>query len=224
MTQELSENQKRKIEEEENYRQELRQHLNYKPDSSKKHGCLWSFIAFGLIILIIASFSGGKKGTSQQKEASGSAAISSEEETKRKEEEKQRKITELGDTFCKERSGPYARYVNIDDFILMFEKAGEIVNLRPVGNKPPEKDKCEKVMKLCLGYWSEDDCGKIAARKIWMGMTTNQLELSWGLPNDRNETVTQWGIHTQWVYGDFGPYVYLEGKNDSDLKVTSWQD
>ena len=58
-------------------------------------------------------------------------------------------------------------------------------------------------------------------------MTAYQLLLSLGSPRDKNDTTTSYGIHSQYVYGDFGPYVYLEGKNDDDLdlmKVTSWQD
>ena len=234
MTQELSEDQKRKIEEE-NYRQEVRTQQEQKDQqhSSFPWPIVFILVIIALLIVVDSPIFLGKKKDTKNNQSTIQTDVNEEsrkllelekEKVEKAKEEKQQKITELGDTFCKERSEPYARYVNLDDFLLMTEKSGEKVNLRPVGNKPPVRAKCDKVMEWCLSYWTEEDCTKIAGRKIWMGMTTNQLELSWGLPNDRNETVTKWGIHTQWVYGSFGPYVYLEGKNDNDLKVTSWQD
>lgn len=55
-------------------------------------------------------------------------------------------------------------------------------------------------------------------------MDKNQLDISWGNPRDKNNTVVATGVHTQWVYGDFGAYVYLDGKPEDDLIVTSQQD
>jgi hypothetical protein len=205
------------------------------------------FLVIGILILIVILDSpilfGNKGGGSDSSTTSPSATATSseefwerqrqseeqrkqwaEEKHKQEVEEKQRKVSELGKTFCQVRSKPYTRYVNLDDLILWFEKAGETVNLRPVMNKPPVKAKCDEVMKLCLGNWSEEDCSGIAEQKIWIGMDEDQLILSYGLPNERNRTVGSWGIHSQWVYGNFGPYVYLEGKDNNDLKVTSWQD
>jgi hypothetical protein len=68
-------------------------------------------------------------------------------------------------------------------------------------------------------YWDKKECMLIIERKIWMGMSKDQLVKSWGRPNDINRTVGSWGSHEQWVYGDFGPYVYVENGT-----VTSWQD
>ena len=55
-------------------------------------------------------------------------------------------------------------------------------------------------------------------------MTANQLTLSMRVPKDKNNSVGVWGVTSQWVFGDFGPYVYLEGTSKEDLVVTSWQD
>ena len=55
-------------------------------------------------------------------------------------------------------------------------------------------------------------------------MSQFQLELAMGNPRDKNNTTGTWGIHSQWVYGDFGPYIYLEGEDKDSMKVTSWQD
>ena len=57
-------------------------------------------------------------------------------------------------------------------------------------------------------------------------MNELELNLSWGNPNDKNNTTGSWGIHTQWVYGNpiyEANYVYLEGKDSDSMKVTSWQ-
>ncbi|MEN6446021.1 MAG: hypothetical protein ABFC98_08290 [Candidatus Cloacimonas sp.] len=67
--------------------------------------------------------------------------------------------------------------------------------------------------------WDKQECINIAKGYIFMGMTKEQLITAWGRPKDINRTVTMYSTHEQWVYGDFGPYVYLE-----DGVVTSWQD
>jgi hypothetical protein len=56
-----------------------------------------------------------------------------------------------------------------------------------------------------------------------IGMTGQQLLASWGAPRRENDTVNIYGVSSQWVYGDFGPYVYLKGDSRKDLIVTSWQ-
>lgn len=66
--------------------------------------------------------------------------------------------------------------------------------------------------------WPEWVWEAIADRVIRIGMTSKQVQLSWGQPARRNRSVGSWGVHEQWVYGDFGPYVYL--KNGV---VASWQ-
>lgn len=128
----------------------------------------------------------------------------------------------LAQTFCDERSKPYTRAVNLSDFIAMAEADGKEVNLRPANGVYPTKDNCKKVADICLNVWNKEECEDIATRKIWIGMDDDQLMLSWGLPDDRNNTVSSWGVRSQWVYG-LGEYVYLEGKSNNELKVTSWQ-
>lgn len=54
--------------------------------------------------------------------------------------------------------------------------------------------------------------------EIMLGMPEKMLIMSWGKPISINENVGSWGVHKQYVYGDFGPYVYVENG-----KVTSWQ-
>ena len=78
--------------------------------------------------------------------------------------------------------------------------------------------------ELCLEIWGEKECQNMAEQKIWIGMDYHQLYITMGVPKDKNDTVGSWGVHSQWVYGDFGPYIYLEGRSKRDLLVTSWQD
>jgi len=141
------------------------------------------------------------------------------EEEIRAEEEKKKQ--ELADTFCKTRSKQYARYINLNDFSKMLEKGNATIH--NVYNQPPSRASCERIAEQCLKRWPEEDCKNMAERKIWIGMEANQLVLSWRIPQDKNDTVGIWGISTQWVFGDFGPYVYLDGDSKSDLVVTSWQ-
>lgn len=127
----------------------------------------------------------------------------------------------LAETFCSERNTKVTQAVNFDDFIKLYESDGQ-VTLNPAKTKPSQSN-CSKVVDICLSEWTLENCQDIAQKKIWIGMTKDQLILSWGVPNDRNNTVGNWGTHEQWVYGDFGPYVYLEGKTNSELVVKSWQ-
>ena len=65
--------------------------------------------------------------------------------------------------------------------------------------------------------WDKDIISLIKAQRIIIGMTKEQILLSWGKPDKINRTVGSWGVHEQWIYGD--KYLYLE--ND---KLTSFQD
>ncbi len=66
--------------------------------------------------------------------------------------------------------------------------------------------------------WSDNDLVRVACHAIWVGMTAAQLMASWGSPRTNNRSVFAEGERDQWVYGDFGPYVYL----DNGI-VTSYQ-
>lgn len=147
-----------------------------------------------------------------------------EAEKKQSEEERQRKISSLANKFCENRQGKYAYDVffcsSCVDLNEILDKSDLIHNAK----LPATFENCQKIVDVCLKIWSEEECQKIAEQKIWLGMSRDQLVLSWGVPKDTNDTVASWGVHSQWVYDDFGPYVYLEGKSKNDLVVTSWQD
>lgn len=61
------------------------------------------------------------------------------------------------------------------------------------------------------------DDNMIKEGKIKLGMSECELYASWGIPEEKNQSVGQWGINVQHVYGN-GTYVYTENG-----KVTSWQ-
>lgn len=152
-----------------------------------------------------------------------------EAEKRQSEEERQRKINSLANKFCENRQGEYSYgywicggCVDLDSIINLFASSGEVKITN--AKKPPTEQSCEEVSELCLRVWTEEKCSGVAEQKLWIGMTDSQLYISLGVPKDKNNTMGSWGIHSQWVYGDFGPYVYLEGKSKNDLLVTSWQD
>ena len=57
----------------------------------------------------------------------------------------------------------------------------------------------------------------IKQEEVVLGMTRDEVKLSWGEPKDINRTVGNWGVHEQWVYD--GTYLYF--KNGV---LTSFQD
>lgn len=168
-----------------------------------------------LALLILPSvFSGFMKGISSTSSNTRAPEVISEEY----------KAT-LTESFCKNRSDGKG-YFDLAPVAKIF--SGEKDNGKLIYNtsKKPSSDDCKKVAEGCLQIWSKTECEDVANKKIWIGMNELQLEISWGNPNDKNNTTGSWGIHTQWVYGNpiYGAsYVYLEGKDSDSLKVTSWQ-
>lgn len=62
----------------------------------------------------------------------------------------------------------------------------------------------------------------IKSGNITIGMTKNEVRLSWGGPYSVNRTVTTGSSHEQWVYGDeynSKTYLYFD-----DGILTAWQD
>jgi len=59
-------------------------------------------------------------------------------------------------------------------------------------------------------HWSEQEKELMIEGKVQLGMSENQVRIAWGPPRDINRSVGAWGSHEQWVYNDFGPYLYFE--------------
>lgn len=175
-------------------------------------------IIFGVVILIgiIGSVGSGSKkiGTVQQTVSPTSEAISEEYKNS------------VAKKFCDNRSDGVPHF-DIDKFIDYKEGKVSGNDTLPNTTKKPTIEACKKITNYCLSLYSRENCEDLADEKIWIGMYEVQLNLSWGNPNDKNNTTGSWGIHSQWVYGDpiYGAnYVYLEGKDKNSMKVTSWQD
>lgn len=83
--------------------------------------------------------------------------------------------------------------------------------------KRDEKRKKERRERIKQQY-DEKTAQAILNNKIFIGMSRSALIESWGRPQKINTTVTEYGKEEQFVYGNFGPYVYVENG-----KVTSWQ-
>ena len=221
-------------------------HDEEKPKKSiLKRWWFWLIVVF--IVIMIASGGGGAERKSQEEqpsqkteqelEAERKAAEKIAEEKKAEEiarkkaeeEQRQKDIESLAKTFCENRKGEYVygtfvcACVDLNDIVKLLESKGETVTLHNA-ERPPTKEICKKTAELCLKIWNNKDCTNMAEQNIWLGMSKTQLYISLGAPKDKNNTVGVWGIHSQWVYGDFGPYVYLEGESEDDLVVTSWQD
>jgi hypothetical protein len=198
----LSNEQKEKIEEEERYRAKISNDIK---KGKKDIGCLGLIGIFLAICVVVAI---GNKIKEINTTNSKPEVITEDYKNS------------LSQTFCNNRSDgkPYYDLQWIVDSI----------NGKTVGDhanyvtKQPLPENCKKVIEFCLQHWSKEDCDNIANKKIWIGMTSLQLTYSWGLPKSINNTTTAFGISTQWVYGG-SQYVYLEGKSQTDLKVTSWQ-
>ena len=133
--------------------------------------------------------------------------------------------TSLAESFCTNRSNG-KKYFDLEPIAKYL--SGEDDGSKSISNttQKPSSDNCKKVAEWCLSTWNKEECEDMANKKIWIGMNELQLEISWGNPNDKNNTTGSWGTHSQWVYGDpiYGAnYVYLEGKNEDSMIVTSWQ-
>lgn len=65
--------------------------------------------------------------------------------------------------------------------------------------------------------WDKSIVETIKKQKIRLGMTKDQVLLSWGKPESVNRTVTLYGTKEQWIYRK--TYLYFE-----DNKLTAYQD
>jgi len=61
--------------------------------------------------------------------------------------------------------------------------------------------------------WGEDIIEVIKNKKVRIGMTEYQAMISWGKPNEINQTITSYGVSEQWVYKHFNSNQYLYFEN-----------
>jgi hypothetical protein len=59
--------------------------------------------------------------------------------------------------------------------------------------------------------WSDEIIATTACNRVHLGMTAEQAIAGWGRPRDINRTSGSFGVHEQWVYGEYGSgYLYFE--------------
>lgn len=58
-------------------------------------------------------------------------------------------------------------------------------------------------MKKKHSSWSTKDCETIVAGKVRLGMNTEQCKEAWGNPAQVSNTITVFGTHSQWCYGEY---------------------
>lgn len=82
-----------------------------------------------------------------------------------------------------------------------------------------KRDSVEQVLLKIKSTYSKTIQDRIDKNQYWIGMTKTMATLSLGNPSDINRTVTKFVIHEQWVYSDYGLYLYFD-----DGILTSFQD
>jgi hypothetical protein len=60
--------------------------------------------------------------------------------------------------------------------------------------------------------WDDNVLSAIACGSVYIGMTAAQARAGWGTPDDINRSTYSFGVHEQWVYGEYGErgYLYFE--------------
>jgi hypothetical protein len=60
--------------------------------------------------------------------------------------------------------------------------------------------------------WAKKTIEAIKERKVFIGMTKEQVKLSWGRPENINRTISSYGVSEQWIYGALpnAKYLYFE--------------
>lgn len=82
------------------------------------------------------------------------------------------------------------------------------------GGKPRQ----QKAARLCRDNlaWSTSECDAIAGNEVQIGMTKEQVLLSWGKPKSVNQTITSSLTREQWIYGP--QYLYFNGDNLASMQ------
>jgi chromosome segregation ATPase len=93
----------------------------------------------------------------------------------------------------------------------------ELKKLRSEMGAIEKKKQAENREKFLKKKYNKTTAHRILTKTIWIGMTSEMAEESWGKPTEINRSVYRTGIHEQWVYSE----AYLYFKDDI---LTSWQD
>ncbi len=89
-----------------------------------------------------------------------------------------------------------------------YDVIGEILDERQLAEKKATELRRQKERKARIESFPTNIQECIKKKKVILGMTTEQVTLSWGWPEHINRSVGKWGEHEQWVYGS--TYLYFE--------------
>jgi hypothetical protein len=81
----------------------------------------------------------------------------------------------------------------------------------------PQKRETERIAEIRRRKWAAEIERAVISKKILLGMTYEQIQMSWGKPQRVNRSVGAWGVREQWIYGS--TYLYVENG-----KLASWQE
>ncbi|MBK8945221.1 MAG: hypothetical protein IPM32_08110 [Ignavibacteriae bacterium] len=86
----------------------------------------------------------------------------------------------------------------------------EIDSLKQSIIKLTENIESARIKQLIKKYGKENGT-RIAKGQVWKGMKEKMLEDSWGKPDNITKNKKQWGLFTQWYYGDI-TYFFKNGE------------
>lgn len=84
--------------------------------------------------------------------------------------------------------------------------------LNLIEQKRWDKTKAGKIQKKHPS-WSNEDCERLAERRIWIGMSIDMVKYLFGRPNRANPSNYGNGTHWQWCYDDYTPSCYYGGED-----------
>lgn len=108
------------------------------------------------------------------------------------------------------------RKLDTDDFCVEY---GRTLRKEPNPNYAPAQNLLKIFTQEASRRGLSIDKNLTSKERIRMGINRCTLYAAWGYPERINRTVGSWGVHAQLIYGDYGPYVYL-----NNGIVRSWQD
>jgi hypothetical protein len=76
-----------------------------------------------------------------------------------------------------------------------------------------EKELRDSYKKYLVDKYGLSKAEDILKGKLFLGMTSDEVQRSWGYPDDINKTTYEFGVHEQWVYEgeDYkNKYLYFE--------------
>lgn len=112
--------------------------------------------------------------------------------------------------------------VNNNDSKISSDKYIIIKTLNNISDEANLRKECFQVIyhDMCKAYPNKyrlANMPTVYKGTINIGLTEDEVIVSWGEPRDKNKTVGSWGVSDQWIYPDH--YLYFENG-----KLTSWQE